>query len=111
MLKQWFSLICTILFVNLVILLSNFNLRNVLHWIAFVILIVAITMTLIIYLKHKNNKTIDLESTYNEFLKQKDKQIEELQNKNELMLKTALKRSGTDIELAELKKKWEDKMK
>ena len=66
-------------------------------------------MQCIVYLEKTKKK--DLQTTYSEFLKRKDKQIEELQLKNNLMFKTATKKSKAELELNEFKRKWEEKMK
>ncbi|HIH39613.1 TPA: hypothetical protein HA219_02760 [Candidatus Woesearchaeota archaeon] len=110
LLKTWFSLVSVILVSTLAVLLYNFNF-TLLYWISLLVLIIAISMQFIIYLEKTNNKNHDMQKTYSDFLKRKDRQIEELQLKNNLMFKTAMKKSQADIELAELKRKWEEKMK
>ena len=113
LIKTWFSLVAVILIVSLLVLLADFNLANPLHWFALVTLTLAITLQTIIYLerpKRNANDVAMLQKTYKEFLEQKDKLIEELQQKKDILFKTAMKKADNDIELAELKRKWEEKM-
>lgn len=108
--KIWFSLISTMLFVYLVLLLINFQLSNIFHWAYLLVLTCAIMLTTLAYLEKIHNKDVKtLERDYAEFLKQKDKQIEELQKKSGLLFKTAVKRTEKDLELEELKRKLEEK--
>lgn len=111
LIKVWFSLVSIILISALAILLTNFKINNILYWISLLILTITIAMQCIVYLERTKRKTKDLQTTYSEFLKRKDKQIEELQLKNELMFKTAMKKSSAELELNELKRKWEEKVK
>lgn len=111
LIKMWFSLVSFVLVFALAVLLANFKTNNILHWLSLLVLTITIAMHCIVYLERTKNKHTDLQKTYSEFLKRKDKQIEELQLKNELMFKTAVKKSSSELELAELKRKWEEKMK
>ena len=112
MIKAWFSLISAILVVSLFTLLYNFNLINILHWVSLIVLTIAIIMTMIVYLEkpHKNQSN-DLEKIYSEFLKEKDRKIEELQEKSGVLFKTAMKKAENNVELAELKRRYEERLK
>jgi len=111
LIKIWFSLISSILFISLVLLLSNFKLLNVFYWLWLLILIIASAFTIVVYLEQPHKKNIkQLEKTYSEFLKEKDKQIEELHNKGSLLFKTAMKKAEKDLELEELKRRLEEKV-
>ena len=111
LLRNWFSLISLILVVSLFKLLYNFNFTNIFHWISLIGLVVTIALTILVFLEQPHKKsTKQLEKTYSEFLKQKDRQIEELQNKGSLLFKTSLKKAETDVQLAELKRKLEEQL-
>ncbi len=69
------------------------------------ILIIASLLTVIVYLERPNNDVKQLQKTYSDFLKEKDRQIEELQNKGSLLFKTAMKNAEKDLEM---KKKFEN---
>jgi hypothetical protein len=119
LLKIWFSTISTLLILGLIFLLFYFEINNIIHWLSLFAIFMAIILTVIIYLEkpHKkvhinNHKDIqDIHRTYSDFLIEKDKKIEELQKKNDLLFKTSVKRTEESLELNELKKKWEEKLK
>ena len=111
LIKVWFGLVSAILFGTLVALVANFSILNMLHWIMIIILVIAVILTILVYLENplKKKNNTDLQKTYAEFLKQKDRQIEELQKKSNVILKTAMKREEVSVELQELKRKLEAK--
>lgn len=118
LLKIWFSTISTLLVVGLMFLLFYFELSNIIHWISLFAMLLAIILTTIVYLEkpHKKGNNVHKEiqhihNTYSEFIKEKDKKIEELQKKSDLLFKTSVKRSEESVELANLKKKWDEKLK
>ena len=93
MFKTWFGLISVILFVSLVNVIVSFNLFDILHWIYLIVLIIATVLTIIVYLENPSKKSKNIEEVYSDFLKEKDRKIEELQNKNEVIFKTAFKKA------------------
>ena len=108
-LKVWFGLIGIVLVWSLSSLLYSFNVLHIGHWIWFLILVSALTITLHVYLAEPHRKEAkELERNYAYFLKKKDKQINELQNKSQILFNTSVKRSEADVELQELKKKLEE---
>ena len=109
LIKIWFSLISGILFISLVLLLSSFKLFNIFYWLWLLILITASAITIVVYLEQPKDGSKQLEKTYSDFLKEKDKQIEELQNKGSLLFKTTMKKAEKDLELDELKRRLEEK--
>jgi ATP-dependent Zn protease len=112
LLKVWFKLVVVVLLGSLLTLLFDFDVLNALHWISLFVIATTIALTILVYLERPKKQNIKkLEQTYAKFLQQKDKQIEELQKKTDVMFKTAFKRSEADIELAELKRKLEEQTK
>lgn len=103
--KIWLSLMSAVLTISFIELIIKFNLTNVFHWIYLIFLVITMTLTILIYLEKPKNNQNNLQKTYADFLKQKDKKIQELEEKNQLIFKTAVKRSEHEIELAELKKR------
>lgn len=65
-----------------------------------VLLTVAITLTIIVYLEKPYKKDIKkLQDTYRDFLNRKDVQIDELQKQSNLMFKAAIKKTEQELEL------------
>ncbi|MBN2421391.1 hypothetical protein JXB27_03885 [Candidatus Woesearchaeota archaeon] len=112
LLRTWFGLVNSIILIALFLVLFNFEIKNVLNWVSLIALVLALALSMIIYIEKPHAKeTIKLKKDYADFLKRKDKIIDEMRQKNDLIFNTAKKRSEADIELAELKKKWEEKTK
>ncbi len=108
--KIWFGLLLTILVATLGVLVAGFDVLSVFDWIAFLALTWTIGLTAYMYLEQPHKKEIkELQRTYEQFIKKKDKEMEELRSKSDLWFKTALKRSDENIELAELKRRLEEK--
>jgi len=100
LIKTWFSLVFVILVISLLNLVFGFNLSNIFHWIYLVLLTVAITLTIIVYLEKPYKKDIKkLQDTYRDFLNRKDVQIDELQKQSNLMFKAAIKKTEQELEL------------
>ena len=75
-----------------------------------IILLVSIALTSIVFLEKPHLKSAkNLQKTYADFLKQKDLRITELENKNQVLLRTSVKHSDENIQLAQLKRKLEEK--
>lgn len=109
-LKIWFGLIGIVILGSLGALLYSFDLLNIGHWVWFLILVCSLAMTAHMYMSEPYRKeTKELERNYAYFLKKKDKQIEELQNKSQVLFNTSMKRSEADVELQSLKGKFNKK--
>lgn len=109
-LRIWFGLVNVVLITALAILLYNFNLLSIFHWIAFLALVWGLGLSIFVYLEKPHKQDLKLiQKEYEQFLRRKDKQIEELQSKSDVLFKTAFKRSEHEMELNELKKKLEQK--
>ena len=110
LLKTWFGLICTILLVSLFALIMKFNPLNITHWISLIALVLAVALTIIVYLEQPHKKEIaKLKKIYHDYAITKDKIIAELREKNSVIFRTAMKHSEDSIHLNELKRKLEEK--
>ncbi len=107
--KIWFSLISTVLVAALGILAFIFSVTNVLHWILLFILTIIIALTILVYLEKPQKEDSNIRKIYEEFIKAKDARIAELEQKSDVMFKTAMRREDMNIELTQLKRKLEGK--
>jgi len=91
-------------------LMFTFNFLSIVHWISFLVLVGTLALTCYIYLEQPHRKEFkSLQKTYAYFLDKKDKKIDELENKSQILFNTSMKRSEADVELKELKKRLEKK--
>ena len=108
LLKAWFLMVCSVLVLSLISSVFSFS-GTVLQALWILILLITIALTARVYLEQPATDVKEIQKTYAEFIQKKDKDITALQEKNKLILKTAVKHSEENIELAELKRKWEAK--
>jgi hypothetical protein len=112
LLKTWFGLVCTILLASLFILIFNFNVTRITHWVSMIALILAVALTILVYLEQPHKKEIArYKKIYEDYAFTKDKIISDMKDKNNVLFKTAMKHSEENIQLAELKRKLEEKTK